>query len=288
MEPLLSVSQLTKTFPTFKLDSIDLEIPRGCIVGLIGENGAGKSTTIRCLLDLLKPDSGQIAFWGLQMVDFPDQIKENIGVVYDELPFHDTFTPKQIEHICSKAYKQWNKQVYNRFLADFKLPEKQAIKHFSKGMRMKLSIAIALSHDPKLLILDEVTSGLDPIMRDDLLDVLLDFVQDENHSILISSHISSDLERIADYITFIHNGKLVFTKSKDVLRYEYGILRLNQSQFNALSSADILAYRYSGMQYDVLIADKQRIVQMHPDFIVDPCSIDEILLLYIKGESCDV
>lgn len=288
MEPLLNVSQLSKTFPTFKLDQVDLEIPRGCIVGLIGENGAGKSTTIRCILDLLRPDSGKITFWGLSMSEYPDQIKENIGVVYDELPFHDTFTPKQIEKICAHAYRQWDSQSYKDFLVRFKLPEKQAIKGFSKGMKMKLSIAIALSHNPKLLILDEATSGLDPIMRDDLLDVFLDFVQDEHRSILMSSHISSDLERIADYITFIHNGKLIFTKSKDVLRYEYGILRLSQAQFNTLSPDNRLAYRQTGLQYDVLVSDKAHMKQLHPDFIIDPCSIDEILLLYIKGASHDV
>lgn len=288
MEPLLNVSQLSKTFPTFKLDQVDLEIPRGCIVGLIGENGAGKSTTIRCILDLLRPDSGKITFWGLSMSEYPDQIKENIGVVYDELPFHDTFTPKQMEKICAHAYRQWDSQAYKDFLVRFKLPEKQAIKGFSKGMKMKLSIAIALSHNPKLLILDEATSGLDPIMRDDLLDVFLDFVQDEHRSILMSSHISSDLERIADYITFIHNGKLIFTKSKDVLRYEYGILRLSHAQFNTLSPDNRLAYRQTGLQYDVLVSDKVHMKQLHPDFIIDPCSIDEILLLYIKGASHDV
>lgn len=284
MEALLKVSQVTKTFNTFKLDAIDFEIPKGCIVGLIGENGAGKSTTIRCILDLLKPESGEVSFWGLSMDNYPEQIKENIGVVFDELPFHDSFTPTQIEHICKRAYKQWESNVFENYLSTFKLPPKKAIKHFSKGMKMKLSIAIALSHNPKLLILDEATSGLDPVMRDDLLDVFLDFVQDENHSILISSHISSDLERIADYITFIHDGKLMFTQPKDTLRYNYGILRLTQAQFNELSTADMLAYRYTGMQYDVLISDKALISKHYPHFVVDPCTIDDILLLYIKGE----
>lgn len=284
MEPLLKVSGLSKNYKAFKLQNIDFEIPKGCIMGLIGENGAGKSTTIRGILNLIKLESGTVSFWGQNMAEFPHQIKEDVGVVFDELPFHDTFTPRQIEKICRHAYKQWETHKFLNYLAVFKLPEKQPIKSFSKGMRMKLSIAMALSHDPKLLILDEATSGLDPVMRDDLLDVFLEFVQDENHSILISSHISSDLERIADYITFIHDGKLLFTKPKDTLRYEYGILRLNQSQFKTLASNEVLAHRFTGMQYDVLVPNRERIQNQHPDFVIDPCTIDEIMLLYIKGE----
>ena len=216
MEPALQITNLTKEYPGFKLDHVSFTLPRGTIMGLIGENGAGKSTTINAVLDLIKRDDGSITYWGKELSQDPRQLKEDIGVVFDGINFYETLTPAKVGKISAAAYRQWDPAVYKSYLEKFQLPSDKEIKTFSKGMKMKLCIANALSHDPKLLILDEATSGLDPVMRDDILDVFLDFIQDENHSILMSSHITTDLEKVADYITFIHEGKIIFSRTKDI------------------------------------------------------------------------
>ena len=224
MEAALQVTDLTKTYPGFKLDRVSFTLPQGAVMGLIGENGAGKSTTIKAILDLIRKDDGTVTFWGRKLSD-SKQLKEDIGVVFEQGNFYETLTSTQIGSISAAAYTQWDQKVYEGYLTRFQLPKDKALKTFSKGMRTKLSIAVALSHHPKLLILDEATSGLDPVVREDILDVFWEFVQDERHSILMSSHITSDLEKIADYITFLHQGKLLFCKPKDELRYQYGVLR---------------------------------------------------------------
>lgn len=284
MEPILQVDDLTKQYPGFTLDHISFSVPRGTIVGLIGENGAGKSTTLKAILDLIQKDDGRVRLFGQELTEDRKDIKEDVGVVFDGIHFHETLTPQKIEKISRAAYKQWDSQVYQSYLKQFALPADKEIKTFSKGMKMKLSIAVALSHDPKLLILDEATSGLDPVMRDDILDVFLDFVQDENHSILMSSHITTDLEKIADYITFIHNGKIIFEKSKDELIYNYGIIRCSSSQFEKLDKEDILACRKRDYQWDVLVSHKEKAARKYKDFVIDHAAIDDILLLYVKGD----
>lgn len=214
MVSALQITDLTKEYPGFKLDHVSFTLPQGTIMGLIGENGAGKSTTINAILDLIKRDEGSVTFWGEELSENPRQLKENIGVVFDGINFYETLTPAKVGKISAAAYRQWNPAAYKDYLDKFQLPSNQEIKTFSKGMKMKLCIANALSHDSKLLILDEATSGLDPVMRDDILDIFLDYIQDENHSILMSSHITTDLEKIADYVTFIHEGKIVFPKPR--------------------------------------------------------------------------
>ena len=212
------------------------------------------------------------------------QLKEDIGVVFDGINFYETLTPVKVGKISAAAYRQWDPAAYKGFLDQFQLPADKEIKTFSKGMKMKLSIAAALSHHPKLLILDEATSGLDPVMRDDILDVFLDFIQDETHSILMSSHITTDLEKVADYITFIHQGKIVFSKPKDELIYNYGILRCGTEDFHRLDPADILAWRKNDYQWDVLVEDKNKAMSRYRSIVIDNPSIDDILLLYVKGE----
>ena len=192
-------------------------------------------------------------------------------------------TPAKVGNISGAAYKQWDSSLYLNYLQRFQLPADKEIKDFSKGMKTKLCIAAALSHDPKLLILDEATSGLDPVIRDDILDVFLEFVQDENHSILMSSHISSDLEKIADYITFIHQGKVLFCKSKDELRYRYGIIRCKTEVFHTIDPSEILAFRKDDYQWNVLTGDKERARRKYKNAVIDDASIDDILLLYVKG-----
>lgn len=284
MEPILQVENLTKQYSGFKLDHVSFSIPKGTIMGLIGENGAGKSTTINAILDIIHKDEGVVKFWEKELSSDPKSIKENIGVVFDGINFYETLTPAKIGKISAAAYRQWDEAVYGDYLKKLQLPLQKEIKTFSKGMKMKLGIAVALSHKPKLLILDEATSGLDPVMRDDMLDLFLDFVQDENHSILMSSHISTDLEKVADYITFIHEGKVVFCKQKDELRYNYGIIRCGAAQFDAVDKSEILACRKRDYQWDVLVADKEKARRRYKAAVIDDASIDDILLLYVKGE----
>ena len=284
MEPALQINGLTKEYPGFKLDHVSFTLPCGTIMGLIGENGAGKSTTINAVLDLIRKDDGNILFWGKELSHNPRQLKEDIGVVFDGINFYETLTPVKVGKISAAAYRQWDPSAYKGFLEQFQLPADKEIKTFSKGMKMKLSIAAALSHHPKLLILDEATSGLDPVMRDDILDVFLDFIQDETHSILMSSHITTDLEKVADYITFIHQGKIVFSKPKDELIYNFGILRCGAEDFHRLDPADILAWRKNDYQWDVLVEDKNKAMSRYRSIVIDNPSIDDILLLYVKGE----
>lgn len=283
MDAILQIENLTKQYAGFQLDHVSFSVPKGTIMGLIGENGAGKSTTINAILDLIHKDEGIVTFWG-QQLSSSKQLKEDIGVVFDDINFYATLTPAKVGKISGAAYKQWDESLYRDFLNRFQLPSEKEIKTFSKGMKMKLCIAAALSHKPKLLILDEATSGLDPVMRDDILDVFLEFVQDENHSILMSSHITTDLEKVADYITFIHQGKVLFCKTKDELRYRYGIIRCGAALFDQIDKAEILAYRREDYQWNVLVADKEKAAGKYKNAVVDDATIDDIMLLYVKGE----
>lgn len=218
------------------------------------------------------------------MQDTDTDIREKIGVVYDGDNFPGYYTPRQLAKVMDGLYTQWDHALFQKYLEDFQLPAKQKIKYFSKGMTMKLAIAAALSHHPQLLILDEATSGLDPVMRDEMLDVFLSFVQEEDHSILLSSHITSDLEKIADYITFIHHGRLILTASKDDLIYHYAVMRCRQNQFLSLDRADIIAFRKRDYQIDVLVADGKAAGRKYKDVVIDHVSVDEIMLLLVKGE----
>lgn len=286
MENILELHQVTKKFPKsdFTLDKLSFSLPYGAIMGFVGENGAGKTTTIGCILNTLCKDGGTVKLFGQEMLDKDTDLREKIGVVYDGDNFPGFWNAKQLSSVMSGLYKQWDNALFLKYLEDFRLPVRQKIKHYSLGMTMKLAIAAALSHHPQLLILDEATSGLDPIMRDEMLDVFLTFVQEENHSILLSSHITSDLEKVADYITFIHNGRLITTVSKNDLVYHYAVLRCKESQFLALDPGDILAFRKRDFQIDVLVADGKEAQRKYKDIVIDHVSIDEIMLLFVKGK----
>ncbi|MBP3474803.1 MAG: ABC transporter ATP-binding protein [Lachnospiraceae bacterium] len=286
MENILELTQVFKTYPksNFTLDNISFSLPYGSIMGFVGENGAGKTTTIGCILNTVLKDSGTIKLFGKEMQDSDTDMREQIGVVYDGDNFPAYWTSEQLSKVMQGLYTQWDNALFHRYLEDFHLPPKQKIKHYSRGMSMKLAIAAALSHHPKLLILDEATSGLDPIMRDEILDVFLEFVQEEDHSILLSSHITSDLEKVADYITFVHNGKLIMTAAKDDLIYNYAVMRCRESQFLALDPSDILAYRKRDYQIDVLVPDRESAKRKYKDVVIDHVSVDEIMLLLVKGE----
>ena len=286
MDNILELHQVCKTFPrtNFTLDHVSFSIPYGSIMGFVGENGAGKTTTIGCVLNTVSKDSGTIKIFGKELADTDTELKEKIGVVYDGDNFPAYWTAEQLSDVMQGLYANWDNDLFKKYLNDFRLLPNQKIKSYSRGMTMKLAVAAALSHYPQLLILDEATSGLDPIMRDDMLDVFLEFVQDENHSILLSSHITSDLEKIADYITFIHNGKLIMAASKNDLVYNFAVMRCKESQFLELDPGDILVYRKRDYQIDVLVSNGNEIQRKYRNAVVDHVSIDEIMLLLVKGE----
>ena len=276
------VSGLTKTYQDFVLDHVSFNVPSGSIVGLIGENGAGKSTTINAALGLIQKEDGVVSILDREELD--RDIKEQIGVVFDGSNYPEILSPRKLNRVMKNIYRTWDEQVYLRLLKQFSLPSDKQIKQFSKGMKMKLAISAAFSHHSRLLILDEATSGLDPVVRDDILDMLLDFVQDEEHSILVSSHITSDLEKVADYIVFIHEGKVVFEKPKDELVEQYGIIKCGAAQFDALDKSDIIAYRKMDYEWQILVSDRERMKKKYPKTLVVRATIDEIMLLYVKGE----
>lgn len=286
MEHILQLEQVSKAFSKsgFRLDNVSFSLPYGAILGFVGENGAGKTTTIGCILNTVAKDSGTVKLFGREMRDSDTDMREKIGVVYDGDNFPAYLTAKQLSQIMEGVYSQWDQPLFERYLREFHLPSGQKIKHYSRGMTMKLAMAAALAHHPQLLILDEATSGLDPIMRDEMLDVFLDFVQEENHSILLSSHITSDLEKVADYIAFIHDGKLILTASKNDLAYRYAVMRCRESQFLALEPQDMIAYRKRDFQTDVLVRDGKEAQRKYKDAVVDHVSVDEIMLLLVKGE----
>lgn len=287
MDYALKLQDVCKRYDNsdFILDKVSFSLPTGSILGFIGENGAGKTTTIGCILNTLTPDSGSIELFGKQMCDADVDVRENIGVVYDGDNFPGYLTAKQLSYIMSGVYKQWDEPLFYEYLQKFGLKDTQRIAKYSKGMTMKLAIATALSHHPQLLILDEATGGLDPVMREDLLDIFLEFIENEQHSILLSSHITSDLERVADYIAFIHNGRIILTETKDKLIYNYGILRCTDTDFSALDTADILAYHKRDYQIDVLTADMKNAAKKYKNIVIDHASIDEIMLILVKGNT---
>ncbi len=280
----LTVSGLKKKYQEFTLSDISFEVPQGTIVGLIGKNGAGKSTIINTVLGLTHKDGGSVTVLGKPEQEIDFATRNQIGVVFDSNNFPNGLTPRKLNKLLKNVFLSWDEDMYFTTLEKVSLPTNKKIKTFSKGMKMKLSIAVSISHHAKLLILDEATSGLDPIVRDDILDMLLDFVQDEENSILVSSHITSDLEKIADYIVFIHDGCLVFSKSKDELLESYGIIKCGAAQFDALDKRDIISYRKQDYEWQVLVADRNMARKKYSNTVIVPATIDEIMLLYIKGK----
>ncbi|RDU22491.1 ABC transporter ATP-binding protein [Anaerosacchariphilus polymeriproducens] len=278
MDYALEIRNLTKKYNGFTLDHINLALPSGCIMGFIGENGAGKTTTIKLILDLIKKDSGEIYILGEEISKSQRILKEKIGVVMDECCFPENLDIKEINFIMKKIYKTWDESLFRQYYTRFGLKEKQPVKEYSRGMKMKLSITCALSHGSQILILDEATSGLDPIVRDEILDVFLEFIQDERHSIFISSHIISDLEKICDYITFLHKGKIIFNDSKDLLLEKYGVLKCSESELKTVDSSAIIGYRKSGFGVEALV-EREKIAG---SLLVDPASIEDIMLYYIR------
>ncbi len=275
------VRDLCKRYDDFLLDHVSFQVPKGRIVGFIGENGAGKSTTINLILDEIKADSGHIELFGME--NTTPAVRENIGVVFDECNFHDVLNTGDIEKILSGVYPSWDSSLYHAYLKKFQIPERKTIGSFSKGMKMKLSIICAMAHRPKLLILDEATTGLDPVVRDEILDLFLEFIQDEECSIFFSSHITSDIQKIADYVILIHQGKIVFEEQKDDLVYHYGILRCGREKFASVSPEDYIVHRMTNMSAECLVRDKEAVRRKYRDVVVDNATLEDIMLFYIKG-----
>ena len=283
MENILEVKNLCKKYNQFELKNVNLTLPKGMIMGLIGENGAGKTTTIKSILNLTN-STGEINIFGLNVKKYDKKIKEDIGVVLNENFFSEYLNPKDINKIMKNIYKNWDEKLYFKYLEDFKLPQNKISKEFSSGMKMKLKIAVALAHHPKLLILDEPTSGLDPVARSGILDIFQDFIQNGENSILVSSHITSDLEHIADYITFINDGEIVLSKTRDELLEEYGIVKCSKAEFEKINKKDYVKYKVNRYEYDVLVENKSEFKRKYDFNVIDKPTLEDIMLIYIKGE----
>ncbi len=273
----IEIKNLTKKFKGFALDNVSISLPTGCIMGLIGENGAGKSTVIKSILGIIHPDGGEINIFGKEPTA---EMKNDIGVVLDEIGIPMQFNIKNVDSIMKNVFTNWNSDVFYDYIKKFNLPDKKAFKTFSKGMKMKLGIAVALSHDAKLLILDEPTSGLDPLVRDEIIDIFNDFTRNETHSILISSHIVSDLEKICDYITFIHNGKITLCEEKDILLEKYGFINTSEEVLAGLDKSAVKGKKSHKFGTEaVIVRDK-----VPSSFDVKPVTIEELFVYMSKEE----
>lgn len=284
MENILEVKNLSKKYNEFELKNICINLPKGTIMGFVGENGAGKSTTIKAILNIIKKDTGEVKVFNLDNIKDEKKIKENIGVVLDDSFLSEYLNVTDINKIMKNIYNTWDEKLYFDYIKKFKLSDNKMIKEYSSGMKMKLKIAVALSHHPKLLILDEPTSGLDPVARNDILDIFQDFISDDEHGIFVSSHITSDLEHIADYITFINNGEIIFTKPKDDLLDNYGIVKCSYKDFDKLDKKDYIKYKKNKYGYEVLVNNRNTIKKKYDLSIVDKPTIEQIMLMYIKGD----
>ena len=277
----IEITNLCKSYGDFTLDHLNLTLPGGCIMGLVGENGAGKSTTIRLMMQMIQKDEGTITLLSRNIDDMDALTKEDIGVVMDEVGFPLCLKTKEIGKIMQMTFHNWDQKRYEQLIRQFNIPDNRQFKDFSRGMKMKAGIAVALSHHAKLLILDEATSGLDPVVRDEVLDILNEFTRDENHSILISSHIVSDLEKICDYIAFLHKGKLLLCEEKDRLKGEYGVLHCTTQEADAIPADVVIGRKVSAYGCELLV--KRDRVPGNPSF--SPVDIEQLFIIMAKEEN---
>ena len=284
MKNVIEIKNLEKKYSNFTLSIPKLNIPSGMIVGLIGENGAGKTTFIKTILNIVKKDNGFIKIFDKAFEEDELNIKENIGVVLDEGFFPDILNCKDINSIMASIYKTWDSNYFYDYLKKFNINHSQILKTMSKGMKKKIEIITALAHKPKLLILDEATSGLDPIVRNEILELFLDFIKDEDHSIILSTHITSDLEHIADHIIFINNGSIVLDKPTEEITNNYGILKCNIDDFSQIDTSDIVTYKKNKYDYEILVNDKSKQKKKYKNFVIDNITIEDLMLLVVKGE----
>ena len=281
MSHVIEIEGLRKEFDGFALQNLSLAVEEGTITGLVGANGAGKSTTLKLILNLIRRDAGTIRVFGLDNREHEREIKQQIGVVFDEPCFHELLTPRQIDGYMGALYSAWDSRFFRQLLERFSLPEKKVVKEFSRGMKMKLSIAAAMAHHPRLLLLDEPTSGLDPLVRDEILDLFLEFLQDERHSIVLSSHITSDLEKIADTIALIDRGRLLFHEEKDRLREQYMLVKGSAAQLEQIDPNLLAGVRKNEYGFEALC--KTRRLPALAGLVTEQPTIEDMMLFITRG-----
>ncbi len=280
----IEISGLTKKYDGFTLSDISFNVPKGSVMGFIGQNGSGKTTTIKALLNIISRDSGEIKMLGLDNIKNEYDIKEHISAVFDEIPFHDDLNARHISLVMSGMYKEWNDAQFKEYLERFQLPVKKKIKQLSKGMKMKLQIAAALSHNARLLIMDEATTGLDPVVRNEILDIFREYLQDDQNSILMSSHITSDLEKIADCVTFIDKGKLLLTGYKDDIVDSHGVLKCSLSDYKEIAAEDIISARLNDFGAEIMVSDRAACLKKYSGAVIDKTTLEEIMLFYVNRQ----
>ncbi|MCI1946229.1 ABC transporter ATP-binding protein [Clostridium luticellarii] len=285
MNNILEIKNLSKTYKGFTLDNISFSLPRGYIMGLIGPNGAGKSTTIKLIMNLVRKDSGIIKVFDLDNLKYEKQIKQRIGFVYDANYFYEDLTVTAMKNIICRFYKDWDDETFSRYMNEFNLPGSKKIKQLSKGMKMKYSLAIALSHNAEFIIMDEPTSGLDPVFRSEMLDILYSIIQDENKAILFSTHITTDLEKIADYITFLNSGKIVFSDTKDNILGSYGIVKGDKNLLKPDIRKKFIGIRENSFGFEGLTNNSSEIKKLFKDkVIIEKATLDDIMVYTVKGD----
>lgn len=282
MNQILTVKDLQKKYNNFTLGPINTSFKGGVIIGLIGENGAGKTTFIKSILGIIK-STGKVEIFGHDISTEEKNVKENIGVVLDNSFFPEVLTANDIDKIMNPLYKNWDPGLFYNLLERFSIPKNKTIKTLSKGMRKKLEIAAALAHHPKFLLLDEPTSGLDPVVRKEVLDVFLDFIQDEEHTILLSTHITSDLEHIADYILFLNHGQIVLEETKDDIMENYGILKCGINDFSKVAKEDIIRFIKNKYNYEILVKNPFKLQKKYPEMVMDKLTLEDLMVLIVKG-----
>lgn len=285
MSNVIEIEGLCKRYDGFAIENLDLSIPQGGIMGFIGANGAGKTTTIYSILNVIPVDAGRIQIFGKDYKKDEQEIKQDIGVVFDEMGYHEIMTPLQISRMMKSIYHNWSEMEFAKYLDRFGLPYKKRCGTFSRGMRMKLQIAVALSHGAKLLIMDEPTSGLDPVVRNEMLDIFQEFVEEEDHTILLSSHIIEDLERIADEIAFIDKGRILLADNKDVILEQHAILKGKKQDISKIRSEDMVGVKRSAYGVEILVHDALACRRRYPEFLCEPASLEDIMLYYVSRES---
>jgi len=285
LEDVLQVKELCKDYGGFALKDVSFSLPKGSIMGFIGENGAGKTTTIKLILGMIRKDKGTIRVLGMDHIKQERQIKQQIGVMLDECHFHENLNPSDVSAIMKHIYTGWDSGLFEKYIKRFGVSSKNTVKQMSKGMKTKLSLSVALAHRPRLLLLDEATSGLDPVVRSEILDIFLDIIQDEERSIFLSTHIISDLEKVADYVTLIKDGRLVFSESSDDLKYGYGILKCGRSEYAHIDPADIEGQRKGQFGHELLVKNPDAVRRKYSELTIDPAHIEDIMLFYVRSDA---
>lgn len=279
---VIEVKNVTKDYGDFKIDNISFAVPEGSVCGFIGQNGAGKTTTIKAILDVINVDAGEIFVFGQDVKIDSARLREDIGVVFDEMGFHEFMTGKDINIMMKNIYKNWDENVFFEYLKKFSLPSKKPCGDFSRGMRMKLQIAVALSHNAKLLIMDEPTSGLDPIVRNEMLQIFREYVIEEDHTILLSSHITGDLEKLADEVVFINGGRIVLAGNKDEILEKHGLLKCKKDELREISDELIVHTEVETFGVTVLVNDKNACAKLYPQMVIEQASLEDIMLFYVS------